>query len=163
MVAGALALLAAAACGAEDRAPEGVRPGRRLPWPEAARAVEHWGFAAKEEEIALETAGRRGPLSVTVWSVVIDGRLYVATDSSTKPKLWVQRIDRRPEARVGIRGTTYPVRARRVVDQAEWDTVATAYRVKYAGQIGKYDFPAAGDTRRGRIYRLESRAPARPQ
>jgi hypothetical protein len=158
-VAALAAVLLGAGCEAGDLAPEGVRPGRRLPWPEVAEPVRDWSFAAPEEEIAIEVAVPGGRHSVTVWCVVVDGRIYVATDASDRPKRWVRALDRDPDARLGIRRRSYAVRARRVVDGADWDRVMAAYATKYAAQIGRYDFPKPGDTSRGRIYRLESRVP----
>jgi hypothetical protein len=139
-----------------ELAPRGIEPGRRLPWPALAEPVRDWGFAAGEEEIAIETRGPRGEHSVTVWCAVVGGRLYVATDSSARPKRWVGQLARDPQARVGIRERVYPVRARAVRDQVEWDAVTVAFTNKYAQSIGKYDFPRAGDTSRGRIFELQS-------
>jgi hypothetical protein len=154
--------LAASSCAAdrpgsdaETLAPRGPTPGRRLPWPEAS-SVSDWAFAAGEDEIALETQGRRGRHSVTVWSVVVDGRLYVATDGRGR-KRWVTQIDGNPDARVGIRGKTYAVRARPVRDQKQWDAVMRAYAQKYGGQLARYEFPKAGDLRSGHVFELASR------
>lgn len=151
-----LFLLAAVACaGAEQDdvlAPRGVTPGRRLPWPEAT--ARDWAFAADVQEIALETRGPRGPRSVTVWCVVVDGALYVATDDGRERKRWVRDLDRDPAARVGILERTYRVRAERVGAGETWVAVVAAYRRKYGSEIAKYDFPRAGDPASGRIYRL---------
>jgi hypothetical protein len=141
----------------EVLAPQGVTPGRRLPWPEATRPGGDWSFAAGEPEIALETKGRRGRYSVTVWSVVVGGKLYVATDDGKERKRWVTEIDRDPEARVGIREHTYPVRARPVRELEGWNAVMRAFGEKYRTQIAKYDFPRVGDTSRGRVFELVSR------
>lgn len=144
----------------EPRAPVGVRPGTRLPFPEVSAPVTDWSFASTEEEIALETPdGRGGYRSVTVWCVAVDGRLYIATDSSTRPKRWVRELEQGFVARVGIAGRAYPVKARHVTDAGEWDAVVAAYARKYARQIARYDFPRAGDLTRGRIYELASRSP----
>lgn len=158
-------VLSAAGCQAADApdaplAPKGVTPGRRLPWPEETKPVGDWSFAAGEQEIAIETRGANGRSSVTVWCVVVDGKLYVATDSRSR-KRWVAQIERNPSARVGIAGRTYPVRARRVQKPEEWDAVMAAYGRKYAGQIARYDFPKAGDMASGRVFELAS-APAAP-
>lgn len=156
---GAVLLLAVVACAGaeppETLAPRGVTPGRRLPWPEVTEPVKDWAFAAGQEEIAIETRGSKGRSSVTVWCIVHDGKLYVATDGN-RPKRWVRQIDRDPAARVGIAERAYPVRARAVREQAEWDAVMAAYAKKYGGQLGRYEFPRAGDTSRGRVYELAS-------
>jgi hypothetical protein len=159
-----LALMIAPGCDAAERpaagdvlAPNGDIPGRRLPWPEASKPVTDWSFAAGEEEIALETVGRRGRRSVTVWSIVDDGKLYVATDDGRERKSWVAQIDRDPSARVGIRKLTYPVRARPVREQAEFDRVMAAFAKKYGSKLAKYDFPKAGDMKSGRVFELASR------
>ena len=153
-------VLSAAGCQAADSpdgplAPRGVTPGRRLPWPEATKPVGDWSFAAGQQEIAIETRGAKNRNSVTVWCVVVDGKLYVATDGRSR-KRWVTQIEREPSARVGIAGRTYPVRARRVQRPEEWDAVMAAYARKYSGQIANYDFPKAGNTASGRIFELTS-------
>ena len=142
----------------EVAAPRGPEPGRRLPWPEATEPVRDWSFASAEEEIVVETTGPRGAHSVTVWCVVRDGRLYVATDSSVRRKRWVQDLEREPDARVGIRDKTYGVRARAVGEAGEWDAVMNAFASKYGQSIGKYDFPRAGDMSRGRVFELQRRS-----
>jgi hypothetical protein len=159
--------MAAAGCQAADYpdaplAPKGVTPGRRLPWPEEAKPVTDWSFASGEQEIAIETRGTKGRSSVTVWCVVVDRKLYVATDSRSR-KRWVAQIEASPSARVGIAGRTYPVRARRVQKPDEWDAVMAAYGRKYAGQIARYDFPKAGDTSSGRVFELLSAPAGSPQ
>ena len=159
-------LLAATACQATDSpdtplAPQGVTPGRRLPWPEEKKPVTDWRVADREQEIAIETrAPKGGRNSVTVWCVVVDGKLYLATDKRTR-KRWVTQIERDPSARVGIASRTYPVRARRVQKVDERDAVMAAFVRKYASQIQKYEFPKAGDTATGRVFELVSE-PAAP-
>ena len=140
------------------RAPQGVTAGLRLPWKEVPDKISDWSFASDEEEIALETSAPRGRHSVTVWCVVVDGKLYVATDGSKVVKRWVQQLDRDPNARVGIRQRTYPVRVRRVLKPEQWDAVLAAYARKYGPRFHQYDFPKVGDTSQGRIYELESRS-----
>jgi len=140
-----------------DLAPRGPEPGRRLPWPEVAEPVRDWSFASDEEEIAIETNGMGGQHSVTVWCVVLEGRLYLATDDSVERKRWVRHLDRDAQARVGIREHTYRVRARPVSEAAEWDAVMAVFARKYGQSIGKYDFPRAGDVSRGRVFELQSR------
>ena len=130
-----------------------MTPGRRLPWPEETKPVADWSFASGEQEIAIETRGAKGRNSVTIWCVVLDKKLYVATDGRSR-KRWVTQIERDPSARVGIAGRTYPVRARRVQKPEEWDAVMAAYGRKYSGQIGSYDFPKPGNTASGRIFEL---------
>ena len=158
------ATLTAAGCDAAERpppegtlAPQGDTPGRRLPWPEASAPVGDWSFATGEQEIALETIGRRAPYSVTVWSVVVAGRLYVATDDGREKKRWVAHLDRDPDARVGMRKATYRVRARPVHEQREWDMVMTAFGRKYGAQLARYDFPRVGHLGSGRVFELVSR------
>jgi len=162
-----LALLVAATagathgCGSCERpdvlAPRGVTPGLRLPWEEVSTPVTDWSFAAGENEIALETRAPWGRHSVTVWCVVVDRDLYIATDKSGVSKRWVRHLDRDSHARVGINKRVYPVRARRVLNRERWDAVLVAYREKYGAQFYNYDFPKPGEMSRGRIYRLESR------
>ena len=69
-----------------------------------------------------------------------------------------QQLDRDPNARVGIRQRSYPVRVRRVLMPEQWDAVLAAYARKYGPRFHQYDFPKVGNTSRGRIYELESRS-----
>jgi hypothetical protein len=148
--------LAALSCGAGDGAPRGVVPGTRLAWEEVATPVRDWSFASGEDEVALETVTAGGHHSVTVWCVVVGGRLYVATDNR-RAKRWVRLLDATPRARIGIRQRAYPVEAHRVQDRPAWDAVVAAYAKKYGAQLTRHDFPRAGDLGHGRIFELRSR------
>ena len=153
----ACALTLVVSCGGDDGAPRAHRPGRRLPWPEVTEPVRDWSFATAIPEIALETRSGADWHSVTLWCVVVDGHLYVATDSSSRPKRWVQLLNRDPEARVGIGGRVYRVRASAVTDSFTWDAVTAAYARKYGDAVRRYDFPRAGNVSAGHVFRLASR------
>lgn len=141
-----------------ERAPRGVTPGLRIPGADVSTAVKDWTFAAGEKEIWLETRVPWGRHSVTVWSVVVNGRLYIATDKSGVLKLWVRQLERDPEARVGIHEHVYHVRANRVLEPDRRKVVLETYAKKYGAEFLKHDFPKPEDTTRGRIYELESRS-----
>lgn len=116
-----------------------------------------WSFAAGEREIALETDAPWGWHSVTVWPVVLEGRIYVATDDSVEEKRWLRGLRSDPHARLGIDERAYPVRARSVTDPARWDAVLAALEAKYGDRVGRYDFPRQGDLESGAIYEFRSR------
>lgn len=152
------ALLLAGACDRIGIAPENVRSGWRLPFEEGSDPVTDWGFAAGSPEIALEVDAPWGWHSVTIWCVVLGGRLYIATDDGRERKRWVRGLDSDRKARVGIGGRAYAVQAHRVVELALWNRVIAAFRDKYGADYEKYDFPEPDDLSTGRIYELRSRS-----
>ena len=94
---------------------------------------------------------------MVLWGVVLHGHLYAATDKSGVPKLWVRQLGRDPEARLGIQDRMYRVRGHRILDNDRWNAVLAEYAKKHGVQFQGHDFPEPGNTRRGRIYELESR------
>jgi len=152
-----LAGLAAVFCERLGWAPQDVRAGWRLPFAEVAPPVERWDFAAVTREIALEVDAPWLWHSVTVWCVVVDGRLYVATDDGGERKRWVRGLESQCDARVGIEGRAYPVTAHRVEELALWNRVVSAFREKYGDDYERYDFPERDDLSGGRIYELRPR------
>lgn len=151
----ALALVSLASCGPCGRAPDGTRPGWRLPAAEVDAAVEDWSFTTAVEEIFLETGAPWGWHSVTIWCVAVDGRLFIATDSR-REKRWVQELAGRSDVRIGIDGRVYPVRAREVRERELWNAVVGAYARKYP-ELESYDFPVRDDVSSGHIFELSSR------
>ena len=147
--------------GACDRMP-GCRPTPQLAQQartEVADPVDNWSFAAQTQEIILETAGKKGWRPVTIWSAVVDGRFFIATDDSVEKKVWVSQIVRNPQARVTIGDRVYPVVAEAITQPALWRAVMEAYASKYGGQLRKYDFPAPDNPSSGKIFELKSRKP----
>lgn len=137
------------------QAPAGVKPGLRLPWPEVAEPVRDWEFARDVDEVSLETRDGTAHRSVTLWCAVVDKRLFIATGST--PKTWVRLLERNRNARVGIAGRSYPVRAKPIRQTDLWNAVVGAYERKYPKKYEEYGFPRRGDPKSGRIYELITR------
>ena len=137
------------------QAPAGIKPGLRLPWPEVTTPIRDWEFARDVEEVSLETRDGAGYRSVTLWCAVLGKRLFIAT--GTKPKTWIRLLERNREARVGIDGRTYPVRAKPIRDTELWNQVVETYERKYPKRYQEYGFPRRGDLKSGRIYELVTR------
>ncbi len=154
-----LAAVALAGGAGGCKPPDGVQWGLRLPYEEVEAPVLDWSFAADVQEIHLETGALWGWHSVTVWCVVHDGDLFLATDSGSEDKRWVRGIEADPSGRVGIHGRAFPVEGERIQEPALWDAVVGAFRTKYGDRYENYDFPKEGDVSSGRIYRLRSKPP----
>ena len=135
--------------------PSGTRPGCQLEEPQVSAFITDWSFVSDVEEIALETTAPWGRYSVTVWCVIVEGRLYLATDDR-KEKRWVRHLDRNPDARVGINGRVYPVRAESLTGSEPWRAVMEGYARKYGDEFLKHDFPVPDDLSSGRIFELKS-------
>jgi hypothetical protein len=146
------------ACGPCERAPDGTRPGWRLPGADVAEPVPDWSFSDAVGEVAFETQAPWGRHSVTIWCATLNGRLFIATDSR-KEKRWVKGLESNPDARIAIDGRVYPVRAERVEDPEVWASVVDAYARKYRDQLGNYAFPVRDDVGSGHIFELRSRSP----
>ncbi len=154
-----LALLLAG-CDRIGWGPSETRAGWRLPGPSVAERVRDWSFTDAIDQAQLETRAWWGWHSVTVWTVAIEGRLFIATDFRPRPKRWVANVDANPRARIGLRGKIYPVRLSRVTDPALWDRVTSRYSEKYARELASYgdvlDFPKPGEPRSGDVFELVS-------
>ncbi len=140
--------------------PSETRAGWRLSGQTVATPVADWSFSDAIPQAQLETKAWWGWHSVTVWTVSLDGRLFVATDFRPRPKRWVANLDADPHGRIGLAGKLYPVRASRVTDPALWDRVTQRYPEKYAQDLAAYgdklDFPKPGEPRAGDLFELVS-------
>ncbi len=127
--------------------PWGMLPGgpfRTLPEPCLATT---WQEFASVEELAVEVDPMR-PRSVTTWSVVLGGDLFVPADFLTPFKQWPQRVmeDDRIRVRVGgRRGRTFRCRGERVDDRA---TIAALRAVA----ASKYDLDPDGLAGRSEVW-----------
>ena len=111
--------------------PSDVRPGLWLRGENVAEPVDDWRFASDVEEIFIETKPWYGiPHSTTIWSVEIDGKLYVGSYGEEK-KTWENNIARNPEAKLRIGEKIYPVRVTAITDSTLTNTVDAAYTRKY--------------------------------
>ena len=62
----------------------------------------------------------------------------------------------RADARIGIGGRVYPVRARKVREPELWNAIVEAYASKYP-ELARYDFPVRDDVSSGHVFELSSR------
>lgn len=139
------------ACG-----PLGPIPGGALRGEVHAAPVRDWSFTDANHTIQLETNPQQ-PHSVNTWCVGYEGNLYIPTSlilgtKDPSARGWVANVLENPLVRVRIDGRLYELRAVRVSDEQELETVR-------AKLIAKYDEVEAGDEQAEHawIFRLESR------
>jgi hypothetical protein len=139
------------ACG-----PLGPIPGGGLRGEVHAAPVRDWSFTDAKHTIQLETNPEQ-PHSVNTWCVGYDGNLYIPTSlilgtKDPSARGWVANVLENPLVRVRIDGRLYELRAVRVSDEQELETVR-------AKLIAKYDEVEAGEEQAEHawIFRLESR------
>ena len=110
--------------------PLGMLPGGRLSgqWGPPVKA---WDFVAAEPTVELET-NPEAPRSVTVWSVVWHGDLYVSADFLTPWKRWPHQVLRDPRVVVRVGQQRWRRRAVRVTDEGQIAGLRGAFAEKYA-------------------------------
>lgn len=112
-------------------APSDERPGLWLSGEPVARPVADWSFAAGTEEIFIETRPWYGlPHSTTIWSVALDGGLYVGSYGNQK-KAWEKAVAHDPRARLLIDGRIYSAEVAPVSDPLVSRAIDARYREKY--------------------------------
>jgi len=120
-------LLSLVAC----RQPKDERPGMWLRGEQSEKQVMDWSFAAKADEIFIETRPWYGIRhSTTIWCVVLDNVLYVGSYGDEK-KSWEKNIARNREARLRIDGVLYEVALTPVTTKTLETSLDTAYNAKY--------------------------------
>jgi hypothetical protein len=111
--------------------PKDERPGLWLSAGDSTEAFTGWQFAENVDEIFIETYPWYGlPHSTTIWSVVLDSRLYIGSYGSDK-KSWEKNIARNTEARLEIANQLYAVNVVPVEAPLLSQQVETAYFKKY--------------------------------
>jgi hypothetical protein len=104
-------------------------PGGRLRGPSEPCAADFSPFAAaREVEVEVRPAA---PRSVTTWSVVRGGALFLPADFLTPWKRWPYHVLADPRIRVRIGGRIFECRAERAVEPAEVDALRRAAAEKY--------------------------------
>ncbi len=88
-----------------------------------------------------------------IWSVVVDGALYVRAYNGTRSR-WYKAAMRQRAGRISVAGMTREV-AFEPVDGAINDRIDEAYRTKYAGS--EYLPPMVGKRARGATVRVSPR------
>ena len=111
--------------------PSDVRPGLWLKGEEVTASVESWEFAAKTDEIFIETIPwYRIPHSTTIWSVVVDDSIYIGSYGLDK-KAWEKNLIENSNARLGISGKLYNVVVSKIDDEKLSTSLSLAYNRKY--------------------------------
>lgn len=124
MLVAGIALLLAPRDGPWGPIPGGRLRGDDLPCPEDARPF------ASVREVELELAPE-APRSVRIWSVVVDGTLFVPGDFLTPFKRWPAQVVDDPRVRIRIDGQIFRCRARRVDDAPTIEALRRAAARKY--------------------------------
>ena len=123
------------ACSLGD-GPWGMIPGGSfLGSSEPCRAA-HWGDYTSLPELELEVYPE-APRSVTTWSVVYAGQLFVPADFLLPGKRWPHQVEADERVRVRARGRIFECRAQRVRDarliEALRGTIAAKYELEPDG------------------------------
>jgi len=141
---GGVVLLSCAAWLATRRldGPWGMVPGGAFSQQAEACGPASWERFADVREVELEVSPER-PRSMTTWSVVHDGRLFIPADFLTPWKRWPARVlaDARVRLRVGDR--VFACRADRVSEPALVEelrrTIAAKYEIDPEGRAGRVE------------------------
>lgn len=104
-----------------------VLPGGALGGTES-RVPDDWAFSDAVDTVQLETGA--DAYSVNVWGVAVGPHFYVASSRGGGSR-WAQHIVQTSAVRLRIDDAVYPLRASRVEDEAELETVIAAYVRKY--------------------------------
>ena len=111
--------------------PSDVRPGLWLKGEEVTASVESWEFAAETDEIFIETDPWYGIAhSTTIWSVVVDDKLYIGSYGLDK-KAWEKNLVENANARLGISGKLYRVVVSKIDDEKLSTRLSQVYNSKY--------------------------------
>jgi hypothetical protein len=136
--------------------PIGSFPGGRLSGEVARPPVSGWSFLGEFERIQLEVSPET-PRSINVHSFVHDGTLYVGADFYFPFKRWVYEVMRDSRVTVRARGKLYPMRAVRVSDPGEVESLRSELEHRLALWRGLDPETAPGFQTEVWLFRLESR------
>ena len=117
------------ACSLGD-GPWGMVPGGSLLGPSEPCTAAHWGDYVSLPELELEVRPE-APRSVTTWSVVYAGQLFVPADFMLPGKRWPHQVAADERVRVRARGRIFECRARRVRDAQLAEALRRAIGTKY--------------------------------
>jgi len=92
-----------------------------------ATAVDWTQYTDVDTVVVVWTDEGGDPHETTIWLVVVDGQPYIRTGSTT----WGDNVERDPEIEIRIEGTTYPVQANFIEDDALRQRVTDAFGEKY--------------------------------
>ena len=110
--------------------PWGMVPGGRLEGPSTPCGTERWERFASQREVEVEVRPRH-PRSVTTWSVVHQGELFLPADFLTPWKRWPHEVAADPNVRVRVGSRIFECRAERVADAELIEQLRLAAASKY--------------------------------
>ncbi len=110
--------------------PWGMIPGGAFRGRDEPCAPEAWQEFATVEELEVE-ANPGHPRSVTTWSIVHEGNLFLPADFLTPFKRWPHLVMADERIRVRLGGRIFRCRAERVSDRAEIASLRAAASAKY--------------------------------
>jgi len=110
--------------------PWGMLPGGRFHGEGLPCTHERLRALADSTEVEIEARPDR-PRSMTTWSVVVDGSLYVPADFLTPWKRWPYHVLEDPRIRLRAAGGILDCRAERVEDAARIEQLRRAIAGKY--------------------------------
>ncbi len=113
--------------------PYGILPGKQLQGEEVAGPIDDWSFTLQHRRVINEVRPDN-PYSVNTSSLLVDGRLYLPSGSGGESR-WARYLIEDPNMRLKVGGNLYKVRATRVEDPDQLNTVREAYRKKYPGRL----------------------------
>jgi hypothetical protein len=144
-----LIAIALVGCGPMDETP-GLRLGGAETEPPAS-----FEFVSEHAVIQLAAQGAVLPRVVNIWGVGLGDSIFVWTGPETG---WGQRVEKRPDVRVRVGESAYPLRAARVDDAAERERVYDAFMAKYGEELKEMygRAPTIGDFEL--FYRLSPRS-----
>jgi len=131
----AIGLVAATACAAWLATglldgPWGMLPGGRLVGSSAGCETARWEEFASTREVELEVRPS-SPRSLTTWSVVHEGELFVPADFLTPWKRWPHQVLEDDRIRLRLGGRIFECRAERVADEQKIEQLRLAIATKY--------------------------------
>jgi len=129
-LAGFACALGLGACSLGD-GPWGMIPGGAFLGPSEPCEAAGWGDYAQLEELQIEVRPA-APRSVTTWSVVYAGQLFVPADFLLPGKRWPHQVEVDDRVRLRARGRIFECRAERVRDAALIEALRRAVAAKYA-------------------------------
>ncbi len=133
--------------------PRNETPGLRL-GGSPAPSPTNFEFVVEHDEITLAAQGAILPRVVTIWAVGFPQALYVWGDPASG---WTQRVAKHPLVKVRIGDDAFELRAERVGDRKELESVVAAYSKKYHEHLDAiFDRPATVDDF-SLVYRLTAR------
>ena len=110
--------------------PWGMLPGGRLEGPAVGCETARWEEFAATRELELEVRPA-SPRSMTTWSVVHEGELFVPADFLTPWKRWPHQVLNDDQVRLRLEGRIFECRAERVADAEQIEQLRLAIAAKY--------------------------------